>query len=492
MLFQDASGLDLNVARLITLIDHLRNQPAETEWLEFKHNNGDGRVIGKCIAALANAARLADRDRAYMVWGVADGTHAVVGTTFQPSSARMENQPLAFWLAQRLNPSPGFTFHSVPHPNGAVVLLEIPADSSLPVQFDGKAYIRIGSATPPLRDTPQREEALMSKLRPFVWEDGVAQSFLTSEQVLRLLDYDACLTLLGLPLPPTAAGILARLAEDRLIVADAGSRWNILNIGAVLFARRLDDFDAIARKALRIIHYAGRGKLESRPEQPFTQGYAAGFEGFQTFLSGLLPGRERIDTFRTTEGGYPADAVKELLANMLIHQDMTVGGTGPMVEMFDDRIEFSNPGDPISDMKKLFHASPRSRNERLARLMRRMRLREERGTGLRKLIAATSYAQFPPPDIRFGDGSTRVVLYAPRQGFEEMDKVERVRACYQHAALLYEDGHRLTNTTLRDRFGSNVVRVDAMSRVIRDCLDAGLIRVADPAKPKSGYVPYWA
>jgi ATP-dependent DNA helicase RecG len=100
MLFQDASGLDLNAARLIALIDHLCGQPAETEWLEFKHNNGDGKVIGRCIAALANAARLADRDRAYMMWGVADGTHAVVGTTFQPSSARMENQLLASgWLS---------------------------------------------------------------------------------------------------------------------------------------------------------------------------------------------------------------------------------------------------------------------------------------------------------------------------------------------------------------------------------------------------------
>ncbi len=100
MLFQDASGPDLNAARLITLIDHLRAQPAATEWLEFRHNNGDGKVTGKRIAALANAARLADCDRACMVWGVADGTHAVVGTTLQPSSARMENQPLASgWLS---------------------------------------------------------------------------------------------------------------------------------------------------------------------------------------------------------------------------------------------------------------------------------------------------------------------------------------------------------------------------------------------------------
>lgn len=493
MHFEDASGPDWTTERLVALVDDLLRQPAESEWLEFKRNNRDPRMIGTLISALSNAARLADRDRAYVAWGVADEPHAVVGTIFQPSSDKVGNQPLEMWLAQRLNPSPAFKFLSVPHPQGPVVLLDISANSSLPVQFDGKAYIRVGSATPLLRDFPLREEALLARLRPFVWEGGIALAFVTDEQVLRLLDYDAYLALSGLALPPAPRGILDRMADDRLIAPDVGGRWNILNLGAILFARSLDDFDGLARKALRIIQYAEGGKLASKPEQPLTQGYAAGFAGFETFLNGVLPGRELIGTFRTVESGYPPEAIKELLASILIHQDMTVGGTGPMIEIYDSRVEFSNPGDPVTDMRKLFRAPPRSRNERLARLMRRMRLCEERGMGLRKVIAATGLGgRFPPPDIRFGDGSTRVVLFAPRRGFDEMDKTERVRACYQHTALLYEDGHRLTNTSLRDRFGPDEVRVDAMSRVIRDCLDAGLIRVADPAKPKSGYVPHWA
>lgn len=492
MQFPLASGPDRTTARLVALVDELLRQPAEAEWLEFKRDNDDAAMIGQRISALSNAARLADRDCAYILWGIADGTHAVVGTSFEPSAAKRQNQPLAFWLAQRLNPSPAFAFHHVPHPHGRVVLLEIPADSSLPVQFDGKAYIRVGSATPALREFPEREKALLAKLRPFVWEQGAAASFLTDEEVLELLDFDAYLALLGLRVPETRRGVVERMAEDRLIASDAGGRWTILNIGAVLLARRLDRFDTLARKALRIIQYEGSGKLLSKPEQAWMQGYAAGFEQFLTFLQGVLPGRETIGTFRVVEEGYPPEAIKELLANALIHQDMTIGGTGPMVEVFEDRIEFSNPGDPVTDMRKLFRAAPRSRNEKLAGMMRRMRLCEERGMGLRKVIAATDRGRFPPPDIRYGDGSTRVVLYAPRRGFNEMDKAERVRACYQHAALLHEGGQRLTNTSLRDRFGPGEVRVDAMSRVIRDCVEAGLIRVADPSKPKSGYLPYWA
>ena len=76
-------------------------------------------------------------------------------------------------------------------------MLDIPATGTLPVQFDGKAYIRVGSATPPLRKFPQREEALMAKLRPSVWEEGVARAFVTAEQVLRLLDHGSCLSLLA-------------------------------------------------------------------------------------------------------------------------------------------------------------------------------------------------------------------------------------------------------------------------------------------------------
>ena len=203
-------------------------------------------------------------------------------------------------------------------------MLDIPATGTLPVQFDGKAHIRVGSATPPLRKFPQREGALMAKLRPFVWEEGVARAFVTAEQVLRLLDHGACLSLLGHPPPMEQAGILDRMAEGRLIARDVGGRWSILN-----------------------------------------------------------------------------------------------------------------------------------------------------------------------PDIRFGDGGTRVVLYAPRDGMDALTRTEWMRACYQHSALLYEDGHRLTNTSLRDRFGPDEARVDAASRVIRDCLDAGLIRIADPVRPKSGYIPYW-
>ncbi|MBU2807238.1 hypothetical protein HF285_02825 [Acidithiobacillus ferrooxidans F221] len=94
--------------RTLALIDDLLQRPAETSWVEFKENNADAQMIGKLISALSNAARLADQPFAYVLWGVRDGDHAAVSTTFEPSSQLQQGQPLDMWLAQRLQPAIAF------------------------------------------------------------------------------------------------------------------------------------------------------------------------------------------------------------------------------------------------------------------------------------------------------------------------------------------------------------------------------------------------
>lgn len=104
---------------------------------------------------------------------------------------------------------------------------------------------------------------------------------------------------------------------------------------------------------------------------------------------------------------------------------------------------------------------------------------------------AVELHQLPPPDFRVEGDAVRAVLYAPRR-FAEMTPQERVRACYQHAALKYMSGQKMTNATLRERFGIEPQNAAQASAVIRQALQAELIRAADPAYPRSGYVPFWA
>lgn len=142
----------MNPTRLFALVEDMRNQSAEASWFEFKGNNSDPKKIAKTISAIANAARLVDREMGFIIWGISDETHGIVGTKFDPATQKISNQSFHMWLSQHLKPYPNLQFHTFEHPDGRLVLGEIPAATSVPVAFEGVPYIRLGSATPPLNN----------------------------------------------------------------------------------------------------------------------------------------------------------------------------------------------------------------------------------------------------------------------------------------------------------------------------------------------------
>jgi predicted HTH transcriptional regulator len=138
-----------------------------------------------------------------------------------------------------------------------------------------------------------------------------------------------------------------------------------------------------------------------------------------------------------------------LVANAIIHQDFSITGSGPMVEIFDDRMEITNPGIPLVDPSRLLDSPPRSRNESLASLMRRIGVCEERGSGVDKVVFQTELYQLPAPAFEITGNSTRATLFAPRP-LTKMDSTDRIRAVYLHACLRYVqrvyDEHLVTGT----------------------------------------------
>lgn len=446
------------------------------------------------LLGIVHPARIEGRDCAYLVWGIDDETHAILGTDFNPDTKKIGGQVLALWLANSLQPSIAFSFRIVLHPAGRLVLLEIPAATGAPVAFNSVPYIRIGSATPKLTEYPQRYQQLIERLQPYRWEQGIARQYATGNEVLDLLDYSQYFRLTKQPLPDNRSGIFDKLEGDRLIVRDVGERWNITNLGAILFATRLGDFDApLARKAVRFVAYGGRNRAATVTHRHDGQkGYAIGFEGLVSYLNDLLPKNEHIGSaLREAHPLFPELAIRELVANALIHQDMTVSGAGPQIELFADRIEISNPGVPLVKPERMIDLPPRSRNEALAALMRRMGICEEQGSGLDKVLEQVELFQLPPPLFRTEESSTQVVLYAPRS-FADMTPEERVRACYFHAVLRFLSGDKMKNASLCTRLGIAPKNAAQASAVITKALDAGLIRIADPDHPRAGYVPHWA
>jgi len=224
------------------------------------------------------------------------------------------------------------------------------------------------------------------------------------------------------------------------------------------------------------------------------KGYANGFEGLLNFIEGLLPTKEEIEgAFRRDMPVYPPIAIRELLANALIHQDLSISGAGPTIEIFSNRIEITNPGTPLIDVQRFIDNPPRSRNEDLAALMRRMNICEERGSGWDKVALHCEVYQLPAPKIDVYNDSTRVTVfsYIP---FNQISLHEKKWSCYMHACLKQASGEQMTNTSLRERFGLRDGHKAATSRLIASVVEDGLIKKLDPdtAPRYMCYVPFWA
>ena len=348
---------------LLELLTELCSLTKETEWVEFKHNRAEPEEIGEYISALSNSAALHRKDLAYMVWGVEDSTHNVVGTTFKPRATKVGNEEIENWLLRSLSPGIDFQIHEFKHDNGAIVILEIQPARTAPVRFKENEWIRVGTYKKKLKEYPAKEAALWKTFNEVPFEKGIALKGTDSDGVLRLIDYPTCFELLAQPLPDNRVGILDRLKREKVIIERGGGKYDITNLGAILFAKDIREFDRLARKALRVVQYDGRNRVQTIREQEGAKGYAVGFEGAIGFINNLLPTNEQIEqALRKEVPVYPEIAIRELVANALIHQDFSLTGTGPMVEIFDDRIEITNPGTPLIDTLRFIDEPVGSKN----------------------------------------------------------------------------------------------------------------------------------
>jgi ATP-dependent DNA helicase RecG len=477
-------------ARLVDLVDDLRRLPAETEWAELKESNSNPDVIGKRLSALSNGARLCDKPKGYLAYGISDSTREIVGTKFKGKIERVKGQELQFWLSKVLDPCPEINFLEVDLNGKKVVLIEVEPASKTPTKFNGIAYLRIGEATPRLADHPDKEQQLWRRLQSYSWERAISQPYLSGDRLLELIEVEQACRLLKSPLPDTAEGKIEWLQSNGLILPDVGRNWNLLNIGALLFSKNLGTFPSLARRQMRLIQYSDTSRIRAVKEVPIVSGYALAFENVIATIVEMTT-KEDIGTLRMKRLEFPVRAIREIVANSLIHQDMTVTETTPMIEVFTDRIEVRNPGESLVDTARFIDSPPKSRNDAIASLMRRMDFCEERGSGIDRVVEAVEEANLPAPEFISGSGVTRAVLYGPRP-FSSFTKAERVRACYQHACLLNEQGRRATNTSLRARFGVDQSQSAQVSRVFKDALIEKSIKLADPDAPKGGYVPNFA
>ena len=455
--------------------------PRESYTLEFKkaENQFDETKLLKYCVALANEGG------GQLILGVSDKPpRQIIG------SKAFQNPDK---IAQRILQKLGFRvdIEELRHAEKRVLIFHIPSrPQGTAYDMEGAYLMRSGEELVPMSEDKLRQ--IFDEGKPD-WFSQMATTELASDDMISLLDTQTYFDLLKLPYPSDRAGVLARFEKEKLI-RKKGEHWDISNLGAILFAKDLTEFDGMARKAVRVIVYEGTNKLKTKSDKSVTKGYAVDFEGLLDSIEALIPKNEIVEiALREEVKMFPKQAIRELVANAMIHQDFNVSGASVMVEIYSDRLEVSNPGRPIISTER-FIDEYQSRNETMADLMRRLRICEEKGSGIDKVIAAAEVFQLPAPDFRADTIRTRVIMYA-HKAFEEMDKKDRIRACYQHCCLRYVTNEKMTNQSLRERFQLPERKSEAASRIIRETTAVEFIKLEDPSVKShkfKAYIPIWA
>lgn len=434
----------------------------------------------------------------YMAFGINDKSGEVIGISKDESEDIVSK--LASLSRDTLTPEPRID-HAITHYKSASILIvRIPESNSKPVHTKQggleETYIRTGGTT---RRASKHELAnllLNSKIPRY--EELHASPVVNKEYVLENINYKFVLNLLDRSHDISEEQALEWMEEERMIERFDESGYYITNFGALCASTDLRKFDTLYRKSARLIHYTGISKDSSADDDKTGQyGYAVGFSMLLSFIQKKLPKKEFINSYGLREKStlYPTIALRELIANSLVHQDFSITGKGPMIEIFTNRIEISNPGRLLASKKvdKLIGTNPESRNDLLASAMRRYKICEERGSGLIKAVKSLEDIGAPPLLFEEGENYFKVTIFAARE-FNEMTSKERIDACYQHAVLRSISGVGMTNDSLRARLKLPSSYVETVSAVIAEAIAAKRVKIKGLEEHPliTEYVPYWA
>ena len=488
----------MSISNDLELIYSLIGYPNETEWIEFKENYSEANQEARDISALANSAAYHERPFAYKIWGVRDTDHALTGTDFRPYKTKAKgNQDFHIWLRQFLTTNCNYEFEEIDANDKHFVVLKIYAASNQPICFSEQAYIREGSSTTKLKAGSEKEAELWRRLQQSSFERGIAEDELTLDEAMDRLDIDAFFSMQNLRPPASNEDVgRALIRQDILIPRDDG-RFAISNLGALTIAREMSIFPGLRKRQLRIVRFDGPGRTSIIDDRFFDMGYALAIPKAVDYLMSVLPAHEILDgAFRKVCSQFPQSAVRELLSNTVIHQDLNSATSSPEVHLFANRLEFTNPGSILVPQDRILNAQSKTRNAELVRLLRQMDLCEEEGTGWDIIIEACEENQLYAPRIKSDpETGTEVTLFG-EAAFDRMTKAERKEAAYWHACLMYSQDSALTNLSLRHRFGLDDAPKNgvAISRLIRECCDEGLLREEDPdaGRKSMRYIPSWA
>lgn len=472
--------------KLTQIVENLIKSGDEREHIEFKENNSNHITIGKNICAITNTMLRRDCPRGYIIWGISDDTKKLVGTIFNPFSKKVgnenkkKNEELTLWLSKNVHPTPQIEFREINVNSMRVVVLIIESPPPEICKFQKEAFIRIGSNTRPLAEYPIIEREILIKAMARDFESNTAKSTITKDEVYHFLDLEAFYRMRQRSVPISEDAVFEEGIRGFLIRDNHDSTYDITNLGALLYARDLQNFPHLVSKTVRTILYRGDSRLQTAREDCSISGYAIEFDHILQLILDKITDQEKIaeNGIRYMTYLYPPVVVRELLANMLIHQDFTDNTIHPMIEIFSDRIEFTNPGSPIIPSERFIDFAPQTRNRKLADEMYKVGICESRGSGWDKVAQETVEQGYRAPVPEVMQNTTRVTL-AQKCSLDKMTSEDRIWTIYIYSCWLWTHHEFLTNAHIRKIFNLPEEKMAKASILISQAVKANKIRIFD-------------
>lgn len=495
----------MNKEKLLYII-HNNN---ESEIIDFKTNLDDTGAICRYVSALGNSALALSYSHAYLIWGVEDLSKKIIGTTFDPYTSKVRilpkdndhqkiknsNYPLINYIETNTHPNINlewFVDNNIEGKRVVALIIEV-TNVNQPIRYKQEAFIRSGTSVKPLVNFPEKERKIWKSFESSKFELEFAKTGVSFEDVKKILD-------LNFYKQHTKDGfmnneeLVRNLVVDKILV-ESDYLYNITNVGAYTLARNMDDFPDLKSRTVRITKYQGNYKTDNATfDMIGNKGIAVGFNNMVANIMNHMPFMEKYENgIREDVYKFPMIAVRELLANALVHQDFTVGGMRPMVEIFDNRIVISNPGVPLIDTMRFLDFPPKSRNDELANLLGRLNIVESRGTGIDKVVSTLEVNDLPAIEIvRKGNEATQITM-REKKSFQDMSITEKNESIYWNSCLQYVNDEQINNASLRERFNLTKNESSAISKAINNATEANLIKMYDANAGKKfvSYIPFW-
>ncbi|MDE6015931.1 MAG: putative DNA binding domain-containing protein [Acetatifactor sp.] len=385
------------------IVQSLLSSVSEEEWYEYKENWYDAVGIGEYISSLSNAAAMCGEECAYLIWGVNNATHEVVGTTFN-YHMDVKNEPLQHFLARQVTPDVGFSFAEITMKGKRVVVLTIPAARQVPTSFNGTRYLRIGSSKVNLNKYPERESQLFDILRngfPTIENTQAYTQELTFRKLFLYYE-DKGITLnkktfkknLGLLCKDGSYNLLAQLLSDNSQIPIRVSIFRGSNKASKLYSVREFGNNCVLVSLDKVIEYGDVLNIMQADEA------------------------ERIVT-RKEVPLFDTQAFKEAIINAFVH-NLWVDGNAPMITVYSDRLEILSRGKlpPKQTIAGFYLGESVPVNQKLSDIFLQLHISERSGRGVPKITDVYGREAF-----EFRENSIVVTIPFNKIDGETVDKV---------------------------------------------------------------------